>query len=35
LFEEGWRAMPVVKTENASWSGYKPEHIERYGKIEV
>lgn len=29
LVDEGWRSMPVVKTENESWSGYKPELIDR------
>jgi glutaredoxin-like protein NrdH len=27
LVDEGWRAMPVIKTENESWSGFKPDLI--------
>jgi glutaredoxin-like protein NrdH len=27
LVDDGWRAMPVVITENDSWAGYKPDKI--------
>lgn len=27
LVDEGWRSMPVVKTDTTSWSGSNPEKI--------
>ena len=33
LVDEGYRAMPIVKTELEEWSGHRPHRIEKYARI--
>jgi len=35
LVAEGYRAMPVVKTENDAWAGFRPDKIDSLAKAKA